>query len=104
MAYEIDCRLCGEAVRVSRRRYVALIDSGESPVCRKNGCYRYEQRGAAGKPGAARKSQQAVPTHVAGKVFVAGRGRRGHQHAPLANGRVRLIATKSYGDGLEVDE
>ncbi len=37
----IDCKVCGEPVKLSRKRALALWSAEEQPVCRKNGCYRY---------------------------------------------------------------
>lgn len=36
----LDCDICGEAVYVSRIRYVQLVKAGRRPRCRKNGCER----------------------------------------------------------------
>jgi len=80
------------------------IRRGTLPLCRTNGCYRYERSVASENTGASRTPQGVVATHVAGKGFVCGGGKRGHQHGPLANGRVRHVLPMTYDDGGEVGE
>jgi len=73
---------------MDRKRYLAHVRNGTLPFCRRNGCYRYERHGGVELSGTARVPEGVVVTHVAGKVFREGTGKRGHQHAPLANGCV----------------
>ena len=91
VTYELDCAMCGEPVRLGGPSLLKHVRAGTQPLCRVNGCFRYgyERSGGGESTGTARKSQGVVVTHVAGNVFVPGRGERGHQRAPLANGRVR---------------
>lgn len=103
-SYTIDCGLCGESVTMDRRRYLAHIRAGTLPFCRRNGCHRYERRGGVALLVAARVSEGVADTHVAGKVFQNGSGQRGHQEAPLANGRVRRVRVTGYVGAVEADD
>ena len=38
---EKPCRFCGEFVRLSTEEYLQVERTGELPVCRKNGCWRF---------------------------------------------------------------
>lgn len=94
-SYQIDCAICGQPVSLGRRRFLELSRAGSKPICRRNGCVRYAARQISERqdgdetPGAAREPQVVEIRGVTGMVLVKGAGKRGHQRAPLATGRVR---------------
>jgi hypothetical protein len=60
MSQVVACDVCGEPMRVSDSRYLALAKDGAKPVCRRNGCERLCGRNL---PDIARTSQV---TRIAG--------------------------------------
>lgn len=96
------CVVCGDTYRVTAKRAA----SGKEYVCRTNGCHRVhrERRGAVENTGTARVSQVPIVAGVAGLRFVPGRGKRRHDLAPLANGRIRRDTYAACIGGVSEDE
>lgn len=96
------CVVCGDTYHVTRRRY----ESGKAYVCRKNGCHRFhcERGGASETPAAARKTESIAVMGVAGMRYKLGRGKRRHDLAPLANGRVKRDTYTPCVGGVSADE
>ena len=73
--YYEDCALCGEPVALSRQSLLKHVRGDTLPLCRKNGCFRYEHLVDAGSAGTARKPKGVAATHVAGRVYDRSRKR-----------------------------
>ena len=104
----LPCMVCGEPVVLSSERYLDLVRTDTLPVCRRNGCYRYvgqrERSGGAKNTGTARSPQSIAIPAVACARYELGTGRTGHQHAPLANGRVKRVLAAGCVAGLTMGE
>ena len=95
----LPCGICGTAVMLSRERFLLLVKSDRKPLCRINGCCRYNgfsicALNASGEvvfddAWTARVPEGREGIDVESLVYQAGTGKRGHQAAPLANGRVK---------------
>lgn len=51
--YDLPCGNCGEPVRLSRSRYLQLVESQRLPLCRANGCFRLARGGDGAETGRA---------------------------------------------------
>lgn len=96
------CEACGDVYHVTARRAA----TAKPYVCRTNGCHRvsFERPGDEEMPGTARGTKVPIVSGVAGVRFEAGRGKRRHDLAPLANGRVRRSTYAACVGGVSADE
>ena len=102
--YTLDCGHCGEPVSMGRARYLSHVRAGTLPLCRTNGCHLCSRVVAHENSEIARKAKHHIKSHVAGKVFVLGRGARGQQAAPFATGKIRRCGVTTYTDEVSAEE
>jgi len=99
----LPCGGCGQPVYLTGKRYKQLIAERRYPIGRACGCASIKEHltllpfveplsespDDAETPEAARSSDSVELTHLRTAVFEPGKGKRGHQHAPLANGKIK---------------
>lgn len=105
MKISLPCNGCGRSVDVSKQRYLELTKAGKFPTCRE--CVRLSRyqlpAQSCERPGGGETAEAARETEIAsavGLIYVEGTGRRRHDLAPLANGRVRRVTARHSGDGV----
>ena len=92
---QLDCDICGLSTKVSRRKYVELIATGQRHRCRENGCERL-----CGKkvPVTARRSELMASIDLADGVVDWPCAKRGAKNGALAKLHVTRKTVESYGE------
>lgn len=89
----LDCDICGEPVALSPARYVALVQAGERPRCRRNGCERLCGEKRAGTA----RGAEVLATQGVGVLQVAWPvAKKGRRNGPLAKLRVSTDGAWRY--------
>ncbi len=99
----LACRLCGDPVVLSAKRYKALKQAEEQPLCRENGCYRLavlagsrERSSGVLHSGTARETKRFVVSGLSSIQAYLPAKKKGGRNGALVKARLRLGRGLTY--------